>query len=150
MRHHSALLLAAICIGFGLFGAGEAVGQEMALEADAPAVVATADLEWVEIVPGVDFAAVHGDWAEGAHAKFARFAPGMAAPVHSHTNAYHGVVVQGEFTNPYPGEEAVVMRPGDYWYVPGGAAHSNECVSAEPCVFFTYGDALWDLDMLED
>ncbi len=42
------------------------------------------------------------------------------------------------------------MGPGDYWYVPGGMAHGNVCVSDEPCVFFTYGDALWDVEMVEN
>lgn len=144
------LLLIAVSVGIGPVIAAEAVGQEVAPEADATALIAQEDLEWVEIIPGVDFAAVHGVWAEGAHAKFARFAPRLAIPVHRHTNAYHGVVVQGEVTNPYPGQDGVVMRPGDYWHVPAGMAHSNECVSDEPCLIFTYGDALWDVEIVED
>lgn len=144
------LLLVVAAVGLGPLVAAEAIGQEVASEAGVAALVTQQDLAWVEIIPGVDFAAVYGDWAEGAHAKFARFAPGMVAPLHTHTHAYHGVVVQGEFTNPYPGEQGVVMRPGDYWYVPAGMAHSNECVSDEPCVFFTYGDALWDVEMVEN
>lgn len=144
------LLLFAVSVGIGPVVAPEAVGQEVASETAETALIAQADLEWVEIIPGVEFAAVYGDWAEGAHAKFARFAPGMVAPLHTHTHAYHGVVVQGEFTNPYPGEEDVVMGPGDYWYVPAGMAHGNECVSDEPCVFFTYGDAPWDIEIVED
>ncbi len=99
------LLLAAVSLGFGPLVAADALGQEMASEADGAAMIAQEDLEWVEIIPGVEFAAVHGDWAEGAHAKFARFAPGMVAPLHTHSHAYHGVVVQGEFANPYAGEE---------------------------------------------
>lgn len=143
------LLLIAVFVGIGSLAATEAIGQEVASDG-AAALVTQQDLAWVEIIPGVDFAAVYGDWAEGAHAKFARFAPGMVAPLHTHTHAYHGVVVHGELTNPYPGEEGVVMRSGDYWYVPAGVAHSNECVSDEPCVFFTYGDALWDVEMVEN
>lgn len=149
MRNRT-LLLIAVSVGIGPFIAAEAAGQEVSPGADATALIAQEDLAWVEIIPGVDFAAVYGDWAEGAHAKFARFAPGMVAPLHTHTHAYHGVVVQGEFTNPYPGEEGVVMRSGDYWYVPAGMAHSNECVSGEACVIFTYGDALWDVEMVEN
>ncbi len=144
------IMLVAVSIGIGPFMAAQAIGQEVASKADVPALIAHEDLEWVEIIPGVDFATVYGDWAEGAHAKFARFAPGMVAPLHTHTHAYHGVVVQGQFTNPYPGEEGIVMGPGDYWYVPAGLAHGNECVSDEACIFFTYGDALWDVEMVEN
>lgn len=100
------LLLIAVSVGIAPLVATEAVGQEVASEAAAAALIAHEDLEWAEIIPGVDFATVYGDWAEGAHAKFARFAPGMVAPLHTHTNAYHGVVVQGEFTNPYPANRA--------------------------------------------
>lgn len=145
-----ALLLVAVSVGIGSVIATEATGQEVASGAAVTALIAQEDLAWVEIVPGVDFAAIHGEWTEGAHAKFARFAPHLAVPVHRHTNAYHGVVVQGEVTNPYPGQDAVVMRPGDYWHVPGGMEHSNACVSDEPCLIFTYGDALWDVEIVED
>jgi len=126
-----------------------AAGQD-ADAADAPAPVAQADLEWVEIVPGISFAAVYGQWDAEAHGKFVRFEPGAAAPLHRHSSAYRGVMVQGRLTNPYPGEEAVEMAPGDYWHVPAGMAHANECVSEEPCLFFTYGDAAWDITMADD
>jgi quercetin dioxygenase-like cupin family protein len=142
------LLFAAVC--GGLVAVGEAGGQEVARAPEPAAHVAQERLEWVEIIPGADFAAVYGQWTEGPHAKFARFAPGMAVPLHRHTNEYHGVVVQGEFTNPFPGQQAVVMRPGDYWRVPARMAHSNECVSNEPCLIFTYGDAPWDVEMVAD
>lgn len=121
-----------------------------AQEADARGPVAQEDLEWVEIIPGISFAAAYGQWAEGAHGKFIRFDAGAAAPMHRHSSAYRGVIIQGELTNPYPGEEAVVMGPGDYWHVPAGMAHANECVSDEPCLFFTYGDAPWDIEVVED
>lgn len=134
-----------------LLAPAAAVAQEAdTADADPPAPIAQEDLEWVEIVPGVDFAATHGQWAEGAHGKFVRFQPGAAAPLHRHSSAYRGVIIQGRLTNPYPGEEAVEMGPGDYWHVPAGMAHSNECVSDEPCLFYTYGDAPWDVTMVED
>jgi quercetin dioxygenase-like cupin family protein len=142
------LFLAAVMLG--LFVAGGAVAQEIARETDAPAPIAQEDLEWVEIIPGVAFAAAYGRWTEGAHGKFVRFDPGVSAPMHRHNSAYRGVVVQGELTNPYPGEEVVVMRPGDFWRVPADMAHSNECVSDEPCVFFTYGEAAWDIEVVGD
>ncbi|MDX1421000.1 MAG: cupin domain-containing protein [Rubricoccaceae bacterium] len=108
-------------------------------------------LEWVEIVPGVTFAATHGDMMAEAHGKLIRFDAGVSTPVHTHTNAYHGVVIQGRVTNPYSDDEALrEMGAGDYWYVPGGAPHRTACVSEEPCLFYTYGDAAWDVAVLED
>ncbi|HSM07625.1 MAG TPA: hypothetical protein VLA33_01230 [Gemmatimonadota bacterium] len=90
------LLLIAVSVAITPLVTTDAIGQAVASEAGAAALVTQQDLVWVEIIPGVD--------------------------------------VQGEFTNPYPGEQGAVMRSGDYWYVPAGMAHSNECVSDEACV----------------
>ena len=40
-----------------------------------------------------------------------------------------------------------MFGPGDSWFVPGGAAHANTCVSDEPCLFYTHADAAWDMAM---
>lgn len=139
-----------LILAFVFLAVPAAAQQAAAQETDAPGPVAQEDLEWVEIIPGISFAAAYGQWAEGAHGKFIRFEPGAAAPMHRHSSAYRGVIIQGELTNPYPGEEAVAMGPGDYWHVPAEMAHANECVSEEPCLFFTYGDAPWDIEVIED
>lgn len=121
--------------------------------AQAPAGAVTrapAGIEWTEIVPGVSFGALYGDWSAEAHGKLARFDPGLASPVHTHTHAYHGVVVSGTVSNPYPGEESPPeMGPGEYWFVPAGAAHVTSCVSTEPCLFYTHSDAAWDIELVE-
>lgn len=36
-----------------------------------------------------------------------------------------------------------------YWYVPGGAPHVTACVSQEPCLFYTYADGAWDIEVVE-
>lgn len=57
---------------------------------------------------------------------------------------------KGIVTNPYAGEEGEVeMGPGSYWYVPGGASHVTACVSEEPCLFYTYADGAWDIEVVE-
>lgn len=121
--------------------------------AQAPAeaiTLAPAGIEWAEIVPGASFGALYGDWSAEAHGKLARFDPGFVSPVHTHTHAYHGVVVSGTVSNPYPGEESPPeMGPGDYWFVPGGAAHVTSCLSAEPCLIYTHSDAAWDIEVVE-
>lgn len=141
------LLRRTLVLGLAAFTAAPALAQEAA----APVVVTEADLEWKEMFPGVSFAAVAGDWTAGKHAKLVRFDPGVRAPMHVHTNAYHGIVVQGTVTNPYAGDaEEVAMDPGTYWHVPGGAVHATACVSEEPCVFYTHGDAAWDIEVTEE
>lgn len=114
-------------------------------------VVQVADAEWTEIVPGVDFAPAYGVFTEEAHGKWVRFQPGLASPLHTHSNAYHGVVIQGTVTNPYAGEtDPPEMGPGTYWFVPAGAVHATACVSEVPCLFYTHGDALWDITVVEE
>jgi quercetin dioxygenase-like cupin family protein len=112
----------------------------------APSMMAPSAVEWVEIVPGVRFAAVYGAWDKEAHGKLISIDAGIRTPMHVHSGAYHGIVVEGIVTNPYAGEEGEVgMGPGTYWYVPGGAPHITACVSEEPCLFYTYADGAWDI-----
>ncbi len=107
-------------------------------------------ITWQEIVPGVDFGAVYGDFSKEAHGKLARFAPGVASPPHVHTHAYWAVVIQGTVTNPFEGEEdPPEMGPGDSWHVPAGVEHVTACVSEEPCLLYAHMDDLWDITVVE-
>ena len=108
-----------------------------------------AQLEWREMVPGVEFAPAYGDWEKQAHGKFVRIAPAAQVPMHTHTNAYRGVMISGRMANLYDGGKRVEIGPGDYWYVAGARPHGHDCLSTEPCFFYTYGDSLWDLQLIE-
>lgn len=121
-----------------------------AQEASGASLVAADEVEWTEIIPGVRFGAVYGQWDREAHGKLISFDPGVRTPMHVHSGAYHGVVIRGEVTNPYASdEEEVAMGPGTYWYVPGGAPHVTACVSEEPCLFYTHADGAWDIEVVE-
>ena len=108
------------------------------------------EIQWQEIVPGVEFGPVFGDFATETHGKLVRFAPGVASPPHVHTHEYWAVVIQGSVTNPFAGEEdPPEMGPGDSWYVGGGVEHVTACVSEEPCLLYAHMDDLWDLTVVE-
>jgi quercetin dioxygenase-like cupin family protein len=114
-------------------------------------VVPSSALEWQEIVPGLEFAAVYGDWSAEGHGKMVRVASGFTSPLHRHTGDYHATVISGTVTNPYPGEtEPPQMGPGASWYVPAGAPHVTACVSEEPCLFYTHSEGAWDLEVVEE
>jgi quercetin dioxygenase-like cupin family protein len=114
------------------------------------AVVHASEVEWAEIVPGIRFAAVYGQWDREAHGKLVSADPGVRTPMHVHSGGYHGMVIEGTVTNPYAGEVGEVrMGPGTYWYVPAGAPHATACVSEEPCLFYTYADGAWDIEVVE-
>lgn len=134
-----------------LLAVGSVVAQEgTAPPESVPRVLLPEDHEWTEIVPGIHFAAATGVWAEEAHGKFVRLEPGVATPLHTHTGAYHGVVVAGTVTNPFEGEtNPPRMGPGSYWHVPGGAPHVTACVSEEPCLVYTHSDSAWDIAVVD-
>jgi beta-alanine degradation protein BauB len=133
---------------FAAIAAASVVATAWAVNAKAPDRIPAAALEWQEMFPGVHFAPAYGDWEKGEHGKFVRFAPGIQVPMHTHTNSYHGVMISGQMANLYEGARDDIA-PGDYWSVAGKRLHGHECVSQEPCFFYTYGDSLWDLQLPE-
>jgi hypothetical protein len=108
------------------------------------------DLVWAEVIPGVAFATAYGDWQAERHGKFVRFDPGTSVALHTHTSAFHGVIVSGRLTNQYEGEGSPqAMGSGAHWYVPGGVPHINTCVSEEACLFYTHFDDALDVTFVE-
>ncbi len=102
-------------------------------------------LTYENINPMIKMATVYGDKSKGAHGTFGRFPPNFATPLHTHTGAYHGVVIKGVMTNPFAGEEnPPTMEAGSYWYVPAGSPHRTTCVSQVPCEFYFYADQAFD------
>lgn len=113
-------------------------------------VTAASALQWRTMFPGVEFAPAHGDWEKEAHGKFVRFAPGTKVPMHTHGAPYHAVMVSGRMANLLAADTRVEVEPGAYFHMAAGRAHGHECVSAEPCLFYTYSDSLWDLKLIEE
>ena len=120
--------------------------EKMTKERSAGAVtLAEPEVAFSEIAPFVKMGAAFGDRARGAHGTFGEFKAGAASPPHTHTGAYHAVVISGVMTNPF-GDEAdpPEMKPGSYWHVEAGAQHVTACVSAEPCRFYFHADGAFD------
>ena len=63
-----------------------------------------ADLEYVKY-GAVKFAVAFGISEHGAHGTFLKLLPKFETSLHTHTSAYHGVVLKVIVTNPYPGED---------------------------------------------
>ena len=107
-------------------------------------------LAYENINPMIKMAAAYGNRAEGAHGSFGQFPPNFTTPFHTHSAAYHGVVLKGVMTNPFAGEETPPkMSSGSYWYVPANANHATACVSDEPCEFYFYSAAAFDFHVSE-
>ncbi len=110
-----------------------------------------AEVQWAEIVPGIEFGTLFGDWQAEAHGKLVRFDAGVVSPMHTHGAGYHAVVIAGTVINPYEGEEDPPrLEPGAYWATPAGAVHATGCVSEEPCLIYAHMDEAWDIEVVED
>lgn len=115
-----------------------------------PVVLPEASLDFQNINPMVTMAAAYGDRSAGAHGTFGRFPANFITPMHTHTGAYHGIVIKGVMTNPFKGEVTIPeMVPGSYWYVPAGAVHATACISDEPCEFYFHAESVFDFTPVE-
>ncbi|MEZ4363742.1 MAG: DUF4437 domain-containing protein [Kofleriaceae bacterium] len=114
-------------------------------------------------VPGPLMVDSWGNRGTGAHGTLGVFPPGFVAPIHTHSHAYHGVVLRGEMTNPFGTDLApllddnpnnnhgqVRLPAGSYWHVPAGSQHTTTCVGPEVCWFYFYADEAFDFTPLVD
>jgi hypothetical protein len=134
-------ILASGLLGAALLGVGAArMGPEVAAQAANDAVMSpAAGLTWTTNERGVSFAHAWGDASVGPHGLFVRFPAGYGSPLHVHTADYHGVVITGTVVNPMDDASAGPdLRPGSYWFVPGGRKHVTRCVSATECVIYVH------------
>jgi len=105
---------------------------------------------FAEIAPFVKMAPSHGDRAQGTHGTFGVFPAGASSPPHTHSGAYHGVVLRGAIENPFGNEASPpTLGPGSYWHVPARAEHITRCVSDEPCEFYFHADSKFDFAPLK-
>lgn len=121
------------------------------------------DPDDVGALPGPLMVDAWGERGSAAHGTLGVFPPGFAAPLHTHSNDYHGVVLRGEMTNPFGTDldvfldaddannnGSVTMGPGSYWYVPAGSQHTTTCVGPEVCWFYFHSEALFDFAPIVD
>lgn len=111
--------------------------------------IARSELQWREIVPGASFAAAYGDWEKGAHGKYVQIVKGAQIPLHVHSNEYRAVMVSGRMANVLDAGTRVEIAPGDFFHMAAKRPHSHECLTEEPCFFYTYGDGHWDIEVVE-
>ena len=112
--------------------------------ADALSIPAS-ELVFEPISSFASFSTVWGDRANGAHGTFGIFMPGAESPPHTHSMAYHGVVLSGTLVNPFNDEtNPPRIRPGGYWSVPARVEHVTACISDEPCVFYFHAQGAFD------
>jgi mannose-6-phosphate isomerase-like protein (cupin superfamily) len=85
---------------------------------------------------GCQIAVLHGDPEKPNSDVFFRVPGNYDLPKHWHSSAERMVLVAGELSVTYDGQEAVVLKPGMYAYGPPKAPHHGRCVSSQPCTLF--------------
>jgi hypothetical protein len=129
---------------------GGAVALAGNFDAKKEVVLPAGKLKFENINPAISMAAAYGDKFKGGHGTFGRFPANFETPFHTHTGAYHGVVLKGVMTNPFKGEtNSPRMGRGSYWYVPAGMEHSTACVSDTQCEFYFHAETAFDFHPVE-
>jgi quercetin dioxygenase-like cupin family protein len=130
--HGVACFVLLLALPFAAANADSHGGKALARSMDDP------QLEWgpcPEFLPdGCAIAVLHGNPAEPNADIFFKVPGGAEIPRHRHTSAERMVLVSGELEVTYDGQDAVVLRPGDYAYGPPGLPHTGRCASGDPCV----------------
>lgn len=144
--YHRAITVAAAlgCLAFG--ATAPSIAEAGSKFDPAKSVVLPAeDVAFQAINPAINMGAAWGDRGAGAHGTFGQFPPEFITPFHTHSGAYHGIVLKGVMTNPFEGEKSPPkMAAGSYWYVPANAVHATACVSTTPCAFYFHADKAFD------
>jgi len=149
-RHllRQSLPAAAALIGISLLAACSSTTSTYDVNKDV--ALPASGLEYANINPAIQMATAYGDKGAGAHGTFGKFPANFITPVHTHTGAYHGVVVKGTMTNPFKGETSPPEMPaGSYWYVPAGSEHATACISTTPCEFYFHAEQAFDFHPVE-
>jgi len=100
----------------------------------------------------IEIAVLWGNPQEGESAVMLKFPPNFPGGMHTHTNAYHGVVVSGASKHWVEGEseaDTLLQQPGDYWYQTGGQVHQDSFPTDEETILFLQFDGPLDTIFVE-
>lgn len=86
----------------------------------------------------------YGNLATGKHGTFIRMPAGFVSDLHTHTEDYFGIVIQGVGVNTQNGKNNVELPVGSYWFQRGKEKHVTKCVSTTDCLFFIYQPGKFD------
>ncbi len=103
------------------------------------------EIVYTEMAPFVKFGPAKDNMKVGAHGTFGLFPGKASSPPHTHSGAYHAVVIEGVMENPFGNEKnPAKLAAGSHWYVPASEQHVTRCVSEEPCRFYFHADGKFD------
>lgn len=91
----------------------------------------------------------HGDPSTGASTFLGKFDAGCTVPWHWHTANENIVVLSGLFQLTAKGGKAVVIKGGDYAFMPARHVHQAKCAGSKPCTFYVSLDGAFDIHYVD-
>ena len=130
-------------VTIGLLGLGatfsNAVSQDMVI------TKSPKQIKWFPTPVGAA-APLWGNMKKTAYGRLSKWNPGAKSPMHTHSRAYHSVILSGTFENVIAATKKVQKHTaGSYYYMPANVKHATRCVSAVPCVMYLHQKGAWDL-----
>ena len=98
-------------------------------------------IKWQPYAPGtpLQIAVLWGDRTKPVeYGMYLKMPAGFEAGRHAHTNAYHGVAVQGTWVHTNDGGKPVELAPGGYVYQPGKQMHNDVCKGPTECILLIH------------
>ena len=95
-------------------------------------------IKWEAGPPGLQFGLLWGDWNKGPYGMIVRIEAGQAAPIHRHSEDYHGVAIQGTWVHTTLDGAEHVITPGSYSFQAADENHGDRCRGPEDCLILIH------------
>jgi hypothetical protein len=106
-----------------------------------PVLTSLTDAKWTPLMKGSPLPAlapIRGDFGKGPYEAYLKLPAGFVSPVHSHTDDYWAVLVQGKMTHWAADggseKDSKVLSPGDLTFMPGKSDHVTKCFPGQDCI----------------
>lgn len=116
------------------YAAGAAKGKQ-------PVNMSASEINWEDYAPGTPLkvAKLWGDRTKGGeYAMLLRLPPNFEAGLHTHTQDYHAVTVQGNWVHTNEDGTGKELPPGSYAMQPGKQPHNDLCKGPTECILFIH------------
>lgn len=93
------------------------------------------DVNWQPAgLEGAEMAALWGSEEEGTAIWAFRLQPGVAIPVHTHSNSYWGIGIQGKWVHIDSKGNEVITEQDAYTLIRSGESHADRCAGPDVCI----------------
>ena len=120
--------------------AAQTQSSEVSIATQAPIVIPTAEIKWVQVRPGQETSVLWGDPRTGPYGRFNKFAGGFDDRPHYHTRDLRSVVISGVLIVQVLGGERRELESASYSFLPGRTPHTHSCKTGADCVLFVQQD----------